>query len=276
GSRGVLLLVVDYGGASQYQPAQLSYHDLVISPRLPRAVQFLEVSPGEARFLEQKVDDRVPGGTRVNIPDFGVTTMILCTTDMELCERVQRNVLGIRPLAVQWAIRQAELQLAGVREGHERLKADGHILNNEEDLKKRAQRGIQGRPTDADDLLRQAEEFLKSARAAYEAQDYATAWADARRTTRPLRSLMFGYWNQGMAELGKAVEESLYGPKIDYPEGAVHRFPDPPLLLTAASCPPAVSFATLPQLHIWKDWIKGLAGYRFGPNRVPSGSFDDS
>jgi hypothetical protein len=195
---------------------------------------------------------------------------------MELCERIQRNVLGIRPLAVQWAIRQAELQFASVREGHERLKTDGHVLNNEEELKQRARRGIQGRPTDADDLLRQAEGFLKSARAAYEAQDYATAWADARRTTRPLRALMFGYWAQGMQELRKAVEESLYGPKIEYPEGAVHRFPDPPLLVNAASCPPAISFATLPQLHIWKDWIKGLAGYRFGPNRVPSGSFDDS
>ena len=202
--------------------------------------------------------------------------MILCTTDMALCERIQRNVMSIRPLAVQWAIRQAELQLALAREGHERLKADGHVINNDEELKRRQSRGIEGRPTDAEDQLVMAEEFLKSARAAYELQDYSTAWKDARRATRPLRNMMFGYWRQAMAELIKAVDESLHGKKPEYKPGEIRPFPNPPLLLTAASFPPAVSFYTLAQLHIWKDWIKGIPGYRFGPNRVPSGSFDDS
>ena len=47
------------------------------------------------------------------------------------------------------------------------------------------------------------------------------------------------------------------------------------MIVTAISCPPGISFYTLPQLFIWKDWIEGQAGYRFGANRVPSGSFDD-
>ena len=79
-----------------------------------------------------------------------------------------------------------------------------------------------------------------------------------------------------MAELNKAVEESLHGKTPKYQPGEIRPFPHPPLLLTAASFPPAVSFYTLPQLHIWKDWIKGIPGYRFGANRVPSGSFDDA
>src|SRR5207248_10340117 len=41
------------------------------------------------------------------------------------------------------------------------------------------------------------------------------------------------------------------------------------------SGPPGISFFTLPELYIWADWIKGRPGYRFGANRVPSGSFDD-
>ncbi len=48
------------------------------------------------------------------------------------------------------------------------------------------------------------------------------------------------------------------------------------MIVTAVSCPPGISFYTLPQLFIWKDWIEGQPGYRFGANRVPSGSFDDS
>lgn len=275
GAKGALLLVADFNGEAQWQPGQLAYRDLTIYARLPQAVQFLEVSPGEARFLEQRVDDRDARGMRITIPEFDVTSMILCTTDIALCERIQRNVMTIRPMATQWAIRQADLQLALAREGHERLKARGHLLNNKDDLELRRLRGIEGRPTDADNLIAQAEDAIKLARKAYEDQDYATAWAQARRATRPIRLVMSGYWGQGMTELRKAVEESINGKKVEYPKGAVQPYPRPPVLVNAASCPPAISFYTLPQMHIWKNWIQGLVGYRFGPNRVPSGSFDD-
>ncbi len=140
----------------------MAYHDLVIYPRLPQGVQFLEVSPGDARFLEQKVDDRIPGGTRVTLTDFGTSTILLCTTDLALCDRIQRHVRSIQPVAARMAIRQAEIQYASVVEVHERLKADGHLINNEEDLKKRAKRGIEGKPTDANDLVAQSDVFIKT------------------------------------------------------------------------------------------------------------------
>ena len=41
------------------------------------------------------------------------------------------------------------------------------------------------------------------------------------------------------------------------------------------SCPPAISFFTLPEHYIWLDWINGKPGYSFGVNRVPSGDFED-
>jgi hypothetical protein len=273
--KGALILVADFAPDAQRQPSQMAYRDLVISPRVPQGVQFLEVSPGDARFLEQKTDDRVPGGTRLTLQDFGMTTMILATSDMALCGRLQGYVQRIRPVAAPMAIRQAELQLAMVREGHERLKADGHGIRSEEDLTQRRKRGIDARPNDAEDLLERTEEFIKSARDAQEAQDYATAWAEARRAARPLRLLMAGYWQMAMAEFSNAVDESINGKKPKYPPGAIRPYPKPPVRVTAASCPPAISFYTLPQMHIWKDWVKGLEGYRFGPNRLPSGSFDD-
>ncbi len=282
GSKGCLLLVADYGWVdgfgtiSQWQPTQAAYNNLVINPRVPQGVQFLEVSPGDAHFLETKTDDRVPGGTRLTLPDFGLTTMVLCTGDTALCERVRGYVQRIRPRAAQMAIRQAELQLALVRETHERLKADGHQLNNKKEIEQRRKRGIEAKPTDADDLVAKVEEYIKNARVAQEAEDYATAWIEARRAGRPLRNLMAGYWRQGMTELRETVNESFYGKKPEYPRGAMRPFPNPPVIVTGVSCPPAISFYTLPQLHIWKDWISGLEGYRFGPNRVPSGSFDEA
>jgi hypothetical protein len=280
GAKGCLLLVADFGSTdgfgtiSQWQPPQSAYNDLVINPRVPQGVQFLEVSPGDAHFLEMKTDDRVPGGTRITLPDFGLTTMVLCTADVAVCQRVQALVQGIRPRATQMAIRQAELQLALVRETHERLKADGHQLNNKTEIDQRRKRGVEAMPTDADDLVAKVEELIKNARVALEAEDYATAWGEARRAGRPMRNLMAGYWRQAMTELREAVHESFYGKKREFPRGAIRPYPDPPVYVTGVSCPAAISFYTLPQLHIWKDWIKGLEGYQFGANRVPSGSFD--
>ena len=49
----------------------------------------------------------------------------------------------------------------------------------------------------------------------------------------------------------------------------------PGIQLKPTACPPLVTFATLPELYVWLDWISGKAGYRFGENRIPSGRFDD-
>ena len=112
-------------------------------------------------------------------------------------------------------------------------------------------------------------------RDALDDQDYSTAWNQARRASRPVRHVMYGYWQLGLAEFRKAVEESINGKKIEYKPGEVRPYPKPPVIVTASSCPPAISFYTVPEMHIWKDWVKGIEGFRFGPNRVPSGSFDE-
>ena len=112
----------------------------------------------------------------------------------------------MRPRAVPMAIRQAELLLEEVKEIHLRLEADGHQIRSEEELKNRRKAGIETRPPDAKDLLAKAEEYIKSAHDAWEREDYAWAWAEARRAGRPLRVLMTGHWMQANAALLKAVE----------------------------------------------------------------------
>jgi hypothetical protein len=51
-------------------------------------------------------------------------------------------------------------------------------------------------------------------------------------------------------------------------------FENPPILVSPVSCPPAISFYTLPEFYIWVTWMEGKPGYQWGPNRVPSGSFN--
>ncbi len=175
---------------------------------------------------------------------------------------------------VPLAIRQAEIQLAAVKEMHARLEADGHEIRTDIDLKLRRQAGIETKPPDAKDLLDEAEERIKSARDAFEREEYAWAWAEARRASRPLRVLMHSHYQQAYTALTKAAES--INPKRRPPGPGMPKLPPlPSLLVTPISCPPAISFFTLPELYIWTDWIKGRPGYRFGRNLVPSGSFDD-
>src|SRR5207248_5660638 len=102
--------LADLADEAQWQPPQLAYHNLTITPMLPQNVQALEISPGDAHFLERQPDDRIPGGTRFTLPDFGTTTMLLCTTDMALCQRIQAAVRQIRPVPAQPATDQAKPQ----------------------------------------------------------------------------------------------------------------------------------------------------------------------
>ena len=273
-NRGVLMLVTDFAGGAQWQPPQMAYRDLTITPALPQGAQIMEISPGDARFVERKSDDRVPGGTRITLPDFGTSTILLCTSDIALCRQIQEYVQRIRPRAIALAIRQAEIQYNAVSEVHERLKADGHGIRNEKDLKQRIKVGIEIKPPDAEDLLAESDKFLKNARAARDSEDYPRAWSEARRSSRPLRLVMFGYWQQALAELQETVTLKFNPKPPKLPPGTPKPYPPPPVLVTAISCPPGISFYTLPQLFIWKDWIEGQPGYRFGANRVPSGSFD--
>ena len=269
--RGALLLLTDYAPNAQYQPSQMAAHNLVIRAQIPESAQAFEVSPGEVKLLTR---ERAPGGTQINLEDFGTSAMILCTTDLGLKDRVEAAIARVRPLAVQLAIEQAELMFQTATEINGRLNADGQHLVTPEDLKRRADAGITDHPTDERDLLLKAEASIKAARDAQEREDFPLAWSEARRAGRPLRVLMHGHWTKGWVALNKAVNESP--PKALKRLGPADATPVPiPLLLKPVCCPPAIAFNTLPELYFWTDWIRGRPGYAFGSNRVPSGTFDE-
>ena len=279
GRKGALLLVADYAGNAQYQPPQMAADKVTITPVLPQGAQAFEITPGEVRVLTPV---RAPGGTRITLDEFDTTSLVLCTGDLGMYEQLRTIVDGVRPKAVPLAIEQAELMLQAVTEINGRLAADGHQLLTKVDLKLRQQSGIEGPPPDVPDLLTKAQEDIKNARAALERQDYALAWAEARRAKRPLRLVMQGHWSQAWSAFARAAESIN-------PEGAKEEDEEPkrveanpkfktdaPLQVLPISCPPCISFYTLPEHYIWVDWIKGRPGYRFGRNLVASGSFDDA
>jgi hypothetical protein len=282
--KGALLLVADYAGSAQFQPTQLASDEVTVTLALPEGAQAFEIAPGGVKVLPR---ERVAVGTRITLKEFDTTSLVLCTSDLAIYDRVRALVESVRHKVVPLAIEQAEKMLVAVTETNGRLAADGHEFRSKVDLKLRRQAGIEGAPPDVPDLLAKAQESINNAREALERQDYDTAWADARRATRPLRHVMFGHWEQANAALVRAAYAVF--PKRDgveeEPEDMIPRTKkkaeqpktprNPQLLLSPVACPPSISFYSLPEHYIWLDWIKGRPGYRFGPNRVPSGDFDD-
>jgi hypothetical protein len=263
--RGALLLLAEYAANAQYQPPQMAARNLVIRAVMPESAQAFLISPGEIKLLAR---ERAPGGTQIIVDEFDTTALILCTTDLALKDRVEAAIARVRPLAVQLAIEQAELLLQGAAEINGRLNADGQHLITADELKRRSQAGITARPTDERDLLAMSEARIRSARDARDREDFALAWAEARRATRPLRTLMYGHWVNAFGALAKAVNDS-------FPKPADPKAPPIPVLIKPVCCAPAIAFNTLPEMYLWVDWIGGKPGYKFGPNRLPTGSFDD-
>jgi hypothetical protein len=277
--KGSLLLVNDLYDWAGYQPHQMAMNDLKVKVPARESAQGWLVSPGGVQLL---ASDRDPGGRRFNIPDYGPTAMILVTTDPVLPERIRAAVEQVRPLAVQLAIQQAELQLRWVSDINGRLLADGHRLYDPNDPK--APKLPPGIPPPNDEalLLAKSEEYIKSAREALERaasnpEDYLVAWAEARRASRPLRILMSAHWNKAYAEMVKVAapypeDQPERRVNVDRREKDKKKPKKPPRpIVPPIACPPCLAPNLLPQHYIWVDWMRKS----FGRNLVPSGSFDE-
>lgn len=276
--KGTLLLVTDFAGGAQFQPSQMAKHDLNITVPAPESAQAFEISPGDVKAIEGR--KQVPGGIRITIPDFGVTSLILVTTDHGMADRLLNAISGVRPRACQLAIEQARIQLRMVEETTNRLIADGHSLYDPNDPKA-PPLPVGGRPpNDEERLLKLAESMIQTAQENFERMDYPLAWSEARRAGRTLRHLMHAQWSKGYADMAKLVSPEPPKPPrtrqgrmtVDElkAEQAVAKNRTPMLLLPLAS-PPLVSYYTLPQHYIWLDWM----ARSFGANLVKGGSFDD-
>src|SRR5262249_27272331 len=124
-NRGCLLLVADYAMGVQWQPPQMALRDLRLLIQAPDSAKVALISPADFRYLVSK---RVPGGLEITLPEFSATALVLATTDEELLRSIETEVLKIKPMAVNLAIQQAQLQIDSVADTCNRLALDGHVL----------------------------------------------------------------------------------------------------------------------------------------------------
>ncbi|MEO6809132.1 MAG: hypothetical protein ABI353_08455, partial [Isosphaeraceae bacterium] len=260
---GRLLIVNDYAAGAQWQPPQMALYDLKIVTQVPESAQAWELTLGGLTFLES---ERLPGGKRISIPEFGGTSLILVTTDLALVERLKAQVRRIRSLAIPRAIEQGEAQIASVAEIHGMLARIGHNVLDKDD-----------KPTnEAEVLLQTAKDSAFSARDALAREDYPVAWAEARRISRPLRILMRIHWDQARLDLEKTTKTALGVPDpLPSPDASIasrKRKDLPEVVVPPVGCPPLLAFNMLPSHYHWLSWIRD---YPFSETQLPTGLFDE-
>ena len=187
-ANGVLVLPMWLGKGAQFVPGQSAAANLTIDvPQVPQSTLAWEVSPGEVRSLQT---ERVGGGTRVKIPEFGVTAAILFTSDFGqggVIARLQEQCSETSKLAAEWASELADEEIKKAVYVHEQLEQAGHRLPDGEKL-----------VADAKRRLQISLENRKSG-------NFREAYAEAQRAVRPLRIMMRAYWEEATRELDTPV-----------------------------------------------------------------------
>jgi hypothetical protein len=134
--------------------------------------------------------ERVVGGRKVTIQEFGLTAAILFTADNNpngIIVRLQKQVRTMRKLAAQWAHDLAEIELNKVTRIESQLEADGHRL------------------PDGQELLTNSRNRLRTCVEHWNNGDYRQAYQEAERVLRPLRILMRAQWEQATKGLDSPV-----------------------------------------------------------------------
>lgn len=178
---GVLVLPMWLGRGAQFVPGQAATANLKMTiPQVPIGVQAWEISPVGVRSL---LPERVAGGTKVEVPEFGLTTALLLTPDIgaeSIIVRLQDQTRQMRKQAAQWAHDLAAAELEKVV-----------LVQTKLQEMKRAE-------PDANQLMENARQRLKTCAERFNSGDYREAYEEANRVLRPLRILMRGQWTAAL------------------------------------------------------------------------------
>jgi hypothetical protein len=186
--RGVLVLPMWLGGGGQFVPGQCATAKLtLVVPQVPVTAQAWEVTPSQVRCLQQ---ERVIGGTKITIPEFGMTSAVVFTSDngpQGIVVRFQQQVRETSKLAAQWAHDLAEEEIRKVAIVEQQLESAGHTL------------------PDGQKLLENARKRLAGGVVSFNHGDYPEASAEADRALRPVRILMRAQWEKAIHDLDTPV-----------------------------------------------------------------------
>jgi hypothetical protein len=184
-NQGVVVLPIWQGKFGQFVPGQAAAAKLTITvPQVPVTMQAWEVSPCEARDLKA---ERVERGLRVTLPEFGLTSVIVFTSDPNLMGRFQDQARTRREKAAQWSYQMATYELEKVKTTQAQLELAGASV------------------PDAASLLADADRRLQKSKNHLDANNFVEAYHEAERALRPVRILMRAEWEKAVRGLDSTV-----------------------------------------------------------------------
>jgi hypothetical protein len=184
-NQGIIVLPIWQGRFSQLVPGQAAVTKLTITvPQVPITSQAWEVSPAEVRGLKT---ERVDKGLRITLPEFGLTSAVLFTSDTNLMAKLQDHARGKRQVAAQWSYDMA-------------------FAEYEKAVKVQAQLEQLGASVpEANGLLEDARKRLQKTKELWERQAFSEAYHEAQRAARPIRILMRAQWEKAVRGLETPV-----------------------------------------------------------------------
>jgi len=174
--RSHLLLPIWLGRGSQFVPSQAASHGVsLVVPGVPEDSGAYRIVPGRLRPLRP---DRVAGGKRVTLGEFGLTDLVLIGHDRLLLDRLSRNAAAVGPRASALARHLAARNLEFVEDVVRRV---GSVA-----------------PPETGALLRAARQNVQRCDGSLSARDDATAYDYARRAMRSLRLIQRSTWERAI------------------------------------------------------------------------------
>lgn len=184
-NQGVLVLPIWQGKFGQFVPGQAAASKLTITvPQVPVTMQAWEVTPCEARDLKV---ERVDRGVRVTLPEFGLTSALVFTSDPSLMGRFQDQARTRREKAAQWSYQMALYEYEKVVKVQAQLELAGATV------------------ADANALLADANHRLQKSKHHWDAHNFKESYQDAERALRPVRILMRAQWEKAVRGLDTPV-----------------------------------------------------------------------
>jgi hypothetical protein len=188
-AKGVLVIPIWQGEGGQFVPGQAGAKKIdIVVPQIPQSHRAWEVSPADVHGLRT---ERVLGGTKVTLRDFGLTAAVVFTSDFaseaSLVGRFQNQARSRRQVAAQWSYDMTLYELEKVLKVEQDLEKQGHFL------------------PDGKQLVEEAQKRLKTAREHWDNHLFADAYNESQRALRPVRILMRAQWDKAIEGLSTAV-----------------------------------------------------------------------
>ncbi len=207
--RATLMLPIWLGKDAQYAAGQSAGNRLsFVVPGVAESDDAFEVSPGTMRRLTHQ---RVTGGLRVTLDEFGLTSMVLITNDPLVISSLSNRLKHVSARASQLEQALAAHRLQVIEQLDLRLSSTPHGIPQ------------------SGQWIQAAKANLAESRKAAQAGAVATTYLEARRARRPLRMLERAHWETAVEE----VPSPVTWPLLTHPSLLAHHWELLPRMRTA-------------------------------------------